>query len=96
MALSLSLRKNDDVIIGDQYFILSEVVHGGLFVLKNIETGQSFEITDMEAVEIMSDVFVSAGDYDDSYGQVRVVIDAPREVSILRGEVARRGARRKS
>lgn len=96
MALSLSLRKNEDVLIGDQSFVVSEVMNGGRFFLQNAETGQTFEITDMEAVEIMSDVFVSAGDYDDSYGQVRVVIDAPREVSILRGEVARRGARRKS
>jgi len=90
MALSLSMRKNEDVLIGEQSFIVSEVLGGGRFFLQNSETGKSFEITELEAVEVMSDVFVSAGEYDSDL-QVRVVIDAPREVFILRGEAARRG-----
>jgi hypothetical protein len=83
MALVLTTRIDDDFYVGEQRFIVKDIFNDTSFTL-HMEGHRKFEITEQEAVEVMDEVFISSGDYYQS-GVVRVVIDAPREVLILRG-----------
>lgn len=84
MPLVLSLRQHDDFYVSDQRFVVSGI-NDVNFTLEQEASHKSFEITEMEASEIMPDVFVSAGDQFQK-GIVRAVIDAPRSILILRGD----------
>lgn len=85
MPLILSLRRNEDFYVADERVVLTRIRSKNDFDVVVESVGKEFQITDLEAVEIIPDVFVSAGDYYQT-GQVRVVIEAPREIRILRGE----------
>lgn len=82
MALVLKLKVGDAVMIGRERFHVSKIYDRTSFTFVN-DDARSFRITENEAVEVMPDVFVSAGDLYES-GIVRVVIDAPRDVLIVR------------
>jgi hypothetical protein len=85
MALVLSLRKTQDFYVGTERFVM-EVVHSEkLFRVRRESTGQTFEISDTTAIEVMDEVFVSAGD-DPPPQTARIVISAPRNIRVLRGE----------
>ncbi len=84
MPLVLSLRQHDDFYVADRRFVVSEIDDVN-FTLEQEAPRKSFEITELEASEIMPDVFVSAGDQFQK-GIVRAVIDAPRSILILRGD----------
>ena len=85
MALVLSLRKGQDFYLDDVQVLVTRVDGLMHFQLMLASSGQSFVITDAESVEIMPDVFVSAGDRPQR-GIARVAIDAPREIRITRGD----------
>ena len=53
---------------------------------------RKFSITEKQSVEVADDVFVAAGDLYQQ-GIIRAVIDAPRNVLILRGDKYREGVR---
>lgn len=90
MALVLSLRQGEDFYVEDERFIVVEIFGPSRFQLKDAETGSIHEVTDEERVEILDDVFVSAGDRT-QMGVARIAIEAPREIMILRGEKYREG-----
>jgi hypothetical protein len=83
MALVLTLREGDDFYVEDQRFVVLEIYSQTSFRL-NKEGHCTYEVTEYEGIEVIPDVFVSSGDYYQN-GVVRVVIDAPRSVLILRG-----------
>ena len=85
MALVLSLREGQDFYLDDAQVLVTRVDGLMHFQLMLASSGQSFVITDAESVEIMPDVFVSAGDRPQR-GIARVAIDAPREIRITRGD----------
>ena len=85
MALVLSLREGQDFYLDDDQVLVTRVDGLMHFQLMLASSGQSFVITDAESVEIMPDVFVSAGDRPQR-GIARVAIDAPREIRITRGD----------
>jgi hypothetical protein len=87
MALVLSLKPKEDFYVGDQRFIVTKLYNRTSFTLVH-EGGKQYEITEYEATEVLPDVWVSSGDVYD-LGTVRVVIEAPREILILRGEKVR-------
>lgn len=94
MPLVLSLKEGDDLYVRDQQFVLSHIYDGTSFTLEKVQkdgTRVPFEITEKESVEVFDDVFVSAGDLLQN-GIVRVVLDAPRSVLILRGDKYRGSA----
>lgn len=94
MSLVLSLRTTDDFFVGDQQLEVTRIYDDTTFTLtrreENSDDDVSFEITEKEAVEVLPDVFVSAGDLFQR-GIIRAVIDAPRNILILRGDNYREG-----
>jgi hypothetical protein len=94
MPLVLSLRQSDDMFIGDQQFEVTRIYNETSFTLtrreENADDEKSFEISEREAVEVLPNVFVSAGDLFQR-GIIRAVIDAPRSIMILRGDNYRDG-----
>ena len=95
MPLVLSMKRGDDMFITDQQFEVTRIFDDTSFTLtrreENADDERSFDITEKEAVEILTDVFVSAGDLFQN-GIIRAVIDAPRSILILRGDNFREGA----
>ena len=88
MALVLKLQVGSDLWIGGRMFVLTELFDGTSFRLQETEgpdAGAEHKITEECSTEIMPDVFVSAGDLHED-GAVQVVLDAPREILILRGD----------
>ena len=91
MPLVLSLREGQDFFLGDEQVVVGRV-HGIVkFEVKVKKTGKCHEISDAESVEILPDVFLSAGDRPQK-GIARVAIDAPREIKITRGDRYRENA----
>ena len=90
MSLVLKLRPGDDFYVAKERVVVGELLGGPRFVLKVDSTGRRYEITDEESVEMreVRDVFLASGGRAQA-GLARVAIDAPREISILRGAVMR-------
>jgi hypothetical protein len=85
MPLVLSLKEGDDFWVDDQQVVVSQIEDGARFWLAVDGEDRRREITDAKAQEVRPDVFVSAGGFY-RYGMVRVVIEAPRKIEILRGD----------
>lgn len=83
MSLVLSLKHGEDFWVRDCQVVVSRIQGAKKFWLD--VGGKEFEIVDTHATEILPDVFVAAGDFF-KYGMIRVAIDAPREIEILRGD----------
>lgn len=100
MALVLSLREGQDFFVEDERFIVTKIMSGARFVLQKYQESKlgrtlvknrvNFDITDQCSSEISDGVFVSAGS-GAQFGTVRVAIEAPRELLILRGDKKRVG-----
>lgn len=85
MSLVLSMREGDDFYVANVRFVLREVHAETRFDLYLPSTKQLFKISEKEAINVLPDVFISAGDRGQS-GIARVAIDAPRSILILRGD----------
>lgn len=89
MALILSLKEGQDFFVGDEQFFLEEIVGENEFVLRKASGNPGLKrITDARSCEVLPDVFVSAGDMHQT-NVASVVVDAPREILILRGDLRR-------
>lgn len=87
MALVLSLKNGEDVYIGDNCFVVGHIHAPHDFEMID-SAGKVYRITDAESEEIMEDVLVSAGS-NPPLGTVRVAIEAPKGILILRGDKMR-------
>jgi len=87
MALVLSLKLGQDFFVEAVRFILIEVTNDVCFRLKceAEDCNDEFTITDKQSVEIMPEVFVSAGDCQQLHA-VKAVIEAPSDLLVLRGD----------
>ena len=85
MPLVLSMKSGQDFYVGDQQVVIEKVRRDYTFDIIVTETGKRHTVTETEAVEVLDDVFVSAGDRPMA-GLARVAIEAPPDVLILRGE----------
>ena len=87
MPLVLRLRPGDDFFVAKERVIVGKLLGGPTFELEVPRTGRKYVITDQESTEMreVPDVFLGSGGRCQK-GLARVTIDAPREVSILRGE----------
>ena len=94
MPLVLSLRSGQDFYVGDEQIVVGEILGLSRLTVTVPSTGRTYEISDQEATELreLPNVFLSAGDRPQG-GVARVAIEAPREVSILRGDAYRSGSR---
>ena len=92
MALTLSLYPKADFFVDDTRVTLIHVEDAYNFKLKvhGKSVNFTFNVTDEEATEILPDVRVSSGLPDTRYPRsVKLVVQAPREIRILRGKVYR-------
>jgi hypothetical protein len=85
MPLVLSLREGQDFYVAEDQFVVDEIRDETDFTIRHAKTKQLFDVTDAHAVEILPDVLVSAGDNAPS-SMVRVTIDAPEQILVLRGD----------
>ena len=98
MALILSMRRGDDFFVGEERFIIDKVETKTKFFVRHIcnkwigrvriPSSRMYEITDAHAVEVVPDVFISAG-LNNTGGMIRVAIEAPYHVLILHGDKKR-------
>lgn len=95
MALILSLKERQDFFVGKHRFTLTKINGPTSFCLKSeAPDDKGRTITDERGTEVMPDVFVSAGESHQS-NMASVVITAPKEILILRGDLHRADAARK-
>lgn len=88
MALIIGIPEKGDFYVGEQRFVLEEILSSSSFRIRLEDGGKEFHITDRRAQEVFPEVFVSAGSKSSS-GFAKIVIDAPLSIRILRGEVYR-------
>lgn len=88
MALILTLQSGEGFYVGDRRWVVESYDDTGIW-LTGPESARH-RITEEEAVEIEPNVMVSEG-FIPEMG-CRLVIDAPREIAILRDELYARGA----
>jgi sRNA-binding carbon storage regulator CsrA len=96
MALVLSLKQGDAFYINTLRLEIGQVDSAELFMLHMAGKKEPLAITDREAIEVVPDVHIASGGFHNS-GLIRVTVDAPREIEILREEKyrAKYGADRK-
>lgn len=82
MALVLSLVIDDQVFVGDVPITLKKIYGDGRCDMTVY--GETFEITDTHSVEILPEVFISAGFLGANTNQIRLVFDAPKQIEIWR------------
>lgn len=88
MALILSMREGEDFFVEDCRVVVSSIENERHFVV--VSGGQAHHVTDDKMVEVLPDVLISVGARAQS-GLARLVIEAPRDKLILRGENYRKG-----
>jgi sRNA-binding carbon storage regulator CsrA len=92
MALILGAFEGESVYIGDHKLTVVDIIQPTLFkVLLEGDLDTVFTIRSNERVEILPDVFLSAGNTG-NMDSVKLVFEAPRERVILRERLYRRGA----
>jgi hypothetical protein len=98
MALVLTLKEGQDFFVGEVRFVVEEVLGPLRFRLSYIPEvtagatqPRSVEITDVRAAEVLPDVLVSAG-WNAPSARARVVVEAPAQILILRGNTKRNQA----
>lgn len=85
MPLVLSLKPGDDFWVRQTQVVVADIENANRFWVRVAGNPKPVEITDSEATEVVPDVFVSSGGFY-KYGMVRLAIEAPQEIEILRGD----------
>jgi hypothetical protein len=90
MALVLSVRPGEDFFVGKEHVTRTKLISDMEFELTVESSGRVYTITGQQATPLreIEDVYISAGDRP-QFGIARVVLDAPRSIPIMRGEVVR-------
>ena len=73
--------------MADEQIVVGDLLNDRRFDVIVTSTGRRYEVSEEEATELreVPDVFLSAGDRPQA-SFARIVIDAPREIPILRGD----------
>lgn len=82
MALVLSLKIAEAFMVDGRKVVVDDV-HSGQQLMLELPDGKLVQITDVEGTEIFPNVFVSAAGFY-KWGQVRIAIEAPRSIEIMR------------
>lgn len=92
LSLILSMRVGHDFYVGNTRFVVSKSDNPYHFVLRR-EDGRFFEVTDQRWTFIRRDIRVQAGVPRNPEARIiGVVVDAPRDIRILRGSLQRRSS----
>jgi hypothetical protein len=90
MRLVLTLKADQDLYIGDHRFLVTRARPHGRFHLERCTDGQAFPLADDRRAEVLPGVFCSARDNAAGRSQVRMALEAPPDLPILRGTARRR------
>lgn len=90
MPLVLSMRETHDFYVAAEQLVVDVIHDDASFTLRLVSTGKKFLVSDQDATEVLPDVFVSSGGFQNG-GLVRVAIEAPHSIFILRGDLYRSG-----
>jgi hypothetical protein len=88
MALVLERSDGQDFYIRDERYVVTKIISPQRFVVLRERDGAVFDMVDGQSYDLALDATGSVG----SRGQqtlARITIEAPRSVSILRGELYR-------
>lgn len=85
MALVFQLNEGEDFYVVHEQVIVQTIVSPREFILHRVRDGENITIREGRAVEVFHNVYVSVGARGQS-DMARVVIEAPRSISLLRGE----------
>ena len=90
MPLAIGVREGEDFYVGNDKFLLEEIVSETNFKLVHCTPAMNyqFRVTDQQMTEVMPNVKVGVG-LKGTMNMVRVLIDAPKNLKILRGELYR-------
>lgn len=91
MALILGMKEGRSFFVGDTKVTVEEVVHQQRFKVRvHGAMDKLLEVDVKQRVEILTDVFVSAGKPHQNRDLVQVAIEAPRHVKVLRDVLYRK------
>lgn len=88
MALTLSIWEGDDFYVDDRRVVLKLAMSSKHVVLET-DDGQEHDVVFDRMAEIMPDVLVGLGKQTDNRGLMRILIRAPQDMVIMRGELYR-------
>jgi uncharacterized Zn finger protein len=90
MALALTLRKGHEVFVDHQRIVVSDLETALKFKVRRAD-GEEFKMDPNVWQEVFPSVWMQSGIPLDQKGKmVRLVIDAPQHIKILRGDLYRR------
>lgn len=84
MSLVLGLRIGEAVYVDDTPLRVDVIFSTQHVLVKNLNTGQSHNVSIGQAYEVLPDVFVALGDRSTTV-VARLAVDAPRNMKILHG-----------
>lgn len=90
MALVLTIREGHDFYVSDERFVVTKVDGKHRAVVQRESTKEIWEVTDERSETIMDRVKVSVGKPAPP-GMIRMAIEAPRYIPVLRGDKKRSG-----
>lgn len=94
MALILGVYTGSTIYVGDTPIKVTEAAQGSSLLAISVDGGPDIVISEREAKEVMPSVFMSVGrpmrGEHRGTAPPRVVIEAPREITILREELYER------
>jgi hypothetical protein len=90
VALVLMLREGEDFYVARHRVVLQKIASSNAFTLLRETDKAVISVTEGKSVELFKNVFASVGARG-QLGLARVAIEAPRKITILRGDVYRRG-----
>jgi sRNA-binding carbon storage regulator CsrA len=90
VALVVMLREGEDFYVARHRVVLQKIDSLKAFTLQRDTDKAVVTVTEGKSVELFKNVFVSVGARG-QLGLARVAIEAPRNITILRGDVYRRG-----
>ncbi len=91
MALTLSLREGEDLYFNDDRMVLKQI-NGPSHAVVELGGGVLFDLVDDKTVEIIPGVMVGLG-IQTQADWAKLIIEAPRRIAILRGQLYRNESR---
>ena len=88
MALVLQLVPGEDFYIGDERYVLKQIMSETAFTIERERDRRAFHLVDDRAVLLEADVYASVG----TRGQrnlAKLCIEAPRSIAVIRGKLHR-------
>lgn len=91
MPLIMEMQEGEDMFVRDEQYVLSDV-RDSEFKLTRTRDKKVFDVTDRRMVELEPQVKACCG-LGNFRKTAKVIVDAPRDILVRRGEIYRKGRR---